>query len=156
MSALDRNVLAERTMVVRRHLARVAERLPRTADELRPATDASDAVVFHLWQAVQVVIDLALAACLRLDLGTPTTYADAFRRLAGAGVIDQALAERLSRAAGFATSSPTRTTSSTWPASSGSLGRDRRISRHFWPPCVTVSPPPVSRAVDRLRTPWTS
>lgn len=101
MSALDPDVLAERTMVVRRHLARVAERLPRDADELRPATDASDAVVLHLWQAVQVVIDLALAACLRFDLGTPTTYADAFRRLAGAGVISQAMAERLSRAAGF-------------------------------------------------------
>ena len=101
MSALDRDVLAERTMVVRRHLARVAERLPRAAEELRPATDASDAVVLHLWQAVQVVIDLALTACLRLNLGTPTTYADAFRRLAAAGVIDPALAERLSRAAGF-------------------------------------------------------
>lgn len=101
MSALDRDLLAERTMVVRRRLVRVAERLPADASELRPATDASDAVILHLWQAVQVVIDLAVSACLRWDLGTPATYAEAFRRLAGAGIIDDALATRLARAAGF-------------------------------------------------------
>lgn len=88
-------------MVVRRHLARVAERLPDRASDLRPATDPSDAVILHLWQAVQVVIDLAVSACLRWDLGAPASYAEAFRRLAGAGVIDEALAGRLGRAAGF-------------------------------------------------------
>ena len=88
-------------MTIRRHLARVAERLPVQAAELRPATDASDAVILHLWQAVQVVIDLAVSACLRWDLGAPATYAEAFRRLAGAGIIDEALATRLARAAGF-------------------------------------------------------
>ena len=88
-------------MVVRRHLARVAERLPAQASELRPATDASDAVILHLWQAIQVVIDLAVSACLRWDLGSPPSYGEAFRRLAGAGIIDEALAARLARAAGF-------------------------------------------------------
>jgi uncharacterized protein YutE (UPF0331/DUF86 family) len=101
MSALDRDVLSERTMVVRRHLERVAERLPRQASDLQPATDTSDAVILHLWQAVQVVIDLAVAACLRWDLGAPASYADAFRRLAAAGLVDEALAGRLARAAGF-------------------------------------------------------
>lgn len=88
-------------MVVRRHLGRVAERLPAEVSELRPATDASDAVILHLWQAVQVVIDLAVSACLHWDLGAPPTYAEAFRRLAGAGIIDDGLASRLARAAGF-------------------------------------------------------
>lgn len=101
MSAFDQQLLAERAMVVRRHLTRVAERLPAQAADLRPATDASDAVILHLWQAVQVVIDLAVSACLRWDLGAPPSYAEAFRRLAGAGVIDEALATRLARAAGF-------------------------------------------------------
>jgi uncharacterized protein YutE (UPF0331/DUF86 family) len=101
VSALDRDLLAERTMVVHRHLARVAERLPAEASELRPATDASDAVILHLWQAVQVVIDLAVSACLYWDLGAPPSYAEAFRRLAGAGIIDDGLATRLARAAGF-------------------------------------------------------
>jgi len=62
MAALDRQVLAERTAAVERHLARVAARLPADPGELAAATDASDAVILHLWQAVQIVIDLALAA----------------------------------------------------------------------------------------------
>ena len=57
--------------------------------------------MLHLWQAVQVVIDVALAACLRFNLGTPTSYGDAFRRLAEAGVVNEGLAARLTRAAGF-------------------------------------------------------
>lgn len=88
-------------MVVERHLARVAERLPADPALLTPASDASDVVVLHLWQAVQIVIDIALAACLRFNLGTPTSYAEAFRRLAEAGVLTDDLAARLARAAGF-------------------------------------------------------
>lgn len=101
MSVLDRQVLAERTMAVERHLRRVAERLPASASDLRPSTDASDAVVLHLWQATQMVIDLAMAAAVSLRAGTPAGYADAFRRLQAAGVIGEPLADRLVRAAGF-------------------------------------------------------
>jgi uncharacterized protein YutE (UPF0331/DUF86 family) len=101
VSVFDRPVLAERTMAVERHLRRVAERLPPAAADLLPSTDASDAVVLHLWQATQIVIDLAMAACLARDLGTPGSYADAFRRLQAAGLIDPTLADRLVRAAGF-------------------------------------------------------
>jgi uncharacterized protein YutE (UPF0331/DUF86 family) len=82
-------------------LRRVADRLPATAGELQPSTDASDAVVLHLWQATQIVIDLAMAACLAMKLGTPSSYGDAFRLLQQAGVIDGGLADRLVRAAGF-------------------------------------------------------
>lgn len=101
MSALDRAVLAERTMTVERHLRPVAERLPSTAEDLLASTDASDAVTLHLWQATQIVIDLAMTACLALKLGTPASYADAFRRLEQARTIDTPLADRLVRAAGF-------------------------------------------------------
>jgi uncharacterized protein YutE (UPF0331/DUF86 family) len=101
VSPFDRAVLAERTMAVERHLRRVAERLPAAAADLQPATDASDAVILHLWQATQIVIDLAMTACLSLKLGTPSSYADAFRRLQEVRLIDPALAGRLVRAAGF-------------------------------------------------------
>jgi len=101
MSVLDRQVLAERAAAVERHLARVAERLPKEPSDLKPTTDASDAVVLHLWQAVQIVIDLALSAWLHFNLGTPSGYGDAFRRLADGGLIEQSLAERLVRASGF-------------------------------------------------------
>ncbi|HEX9888484.1 MAG TPA: DUF86 domain-containing protein [Nitriliruptorales bacterium] len=98
---LDRELLAEKAGAVERHLRRVQARLPASADEFEPASDASDAVVLHLWQATQLVIDVALSACLRLDLGAPPTYADAFDRLAGAGIIDADLRDRLVRATGF-------------------------------------------------------
>jgi uncharacterized protein YutE (UPF0331/DUF86 family) len=99
--SLDRQLLAEKTAGIERHLARVAERLPPSPEDFRPATDASDAVILHLWQAVQAAIDLAVAACLRFHLGTPASYGEAFSRLAEAGTIDRELATRLIRAAGF-------------------------------------------------------
>jgi uncharacterized protein YutE (UPF0331/DUF86 family) len=101
MSPLDRAVLAERTLALERHLARVAQKLPPSIDGFAASSDASDAVVLHLWQATQIVIDLAVSACVALGSGTPQSYADAFRRLQAAGLIDAALADRLVRAAGF-------------------------------------------------------
>jgi uncharacterized protein YutE (UPF0331/DUF86 family) len=101
MVPVDAAILAERTAAVQRHLRRVAERLPSDAADLRPATDRSDAVVLHLWQAVQVVIDVAVSSCVTLGLGSPATYGDAFRLLAAHDVIEPAIAERLVRAAGF-------------------------------------------------------
>jgi uncharacterized protein YutE (UPF0331/DUF86 family) len=101
MSTLDRETLAEKAATVERHLRRVAAQLPANASDLRPMTEASDAVILHLWQAVQLVVDVATAMCVRLRLTAPASYAEAFRSLAGAGVIDAELAERLARAAGF-------------------------------------------------------
>ena len=88
-------------MAVERHLDRVASRLPGSPEAFQPATDASDAVILHLWQATQTVIDLAMAACLHFKLGAPASYADAFARLRTAGLIDEELTTRLTAAAGF-------------------------------------------------------
>jgi uncharacterized protein YutE (UPF0331/DUF86 family) len=101
MSPLDRAVLAERTVALRRHLARVAEKLPPAEDSLTSGSDASDSIILHLWQATQIVIDLAVSACVARGAGTPQSYADAFRRLQQAAVIEPGLADRLVRAAGF-------------------------------------------------------
>ena len=99
--SLDLDVLAERASAVERHLLRVKQKLPDRSDELEPNTDASDAVILHLWQATQIVLDMALGACAQLHLGAPPGYADAFIRLSAAGVLDAALARRLAAAAGF-------------------------------------------------------
>jgi uncharacterized protein YutE (UPF0331/DUF86 family) len=58
-------------------------------------------VVLHLWQAIQIVIDRDISLCVRLNLGAPTSDADAFEKLASSGHLDRALANRLGRAAGF-------------------------------------------------------
>jgi uncharacterized protein YutE (UPF0331/DUF86 family) len=101
MAALDRELLAEKAAAIERHLDRVAARLPPSSSDLVPSTDASDSVILHLWQAVQLTIDLAVTACLHLKLGTPEDYGDAFRRLSEAGSLEPELARRLVRAAGF-------------------------------------------------------
>lgn len=101
MSGLDRHVVAEISAAVERFLKRVEERLPAEAEQMRLGSDATDVVVLNLWQATQAVIDLALAACTRFGLGTPSSYGDAFRRLGQAGRIDTSLTERLVKPAGF-------------------------------------------------------
>lgn len=101
MAPTDPVVLAERLAAVERHLRRVAEQPPDRVEDLRPATGPSDAVVLHLWQAVQITIDLALSWCVRAGLGAPPTYAEAFRRLAAHDLLDEQLAVRLTRAVGF-------------------------------------------------------
>ena len=98
---VDDELLAERTATVLRHLDRVAAHLPAEPGELVPMSSASDTVVLHLWQAVQVVIDLAVSTSVRLGLGSPATYGDAFRALAEAGVVPADLGDRLAHAAGF-------------------------------------------------------
>lgn len=99
--SVDAEVFAERVAAIERHLARVAAKLPGSASEFLPNSDASDAVILHLWQATQIVLDIALGVCGRFKLGTPRGYGDAFVRLQNAGVIEPALARRLVAAAGF-------------------------------------------------------
>ncbi|MGH7589773.1 MAG: hypothetical protein ACRELU_14415 [Gemmatimonadota bacterium] len=48
-------------------------------------------MILHLWQATQIVIDVAVALCVDLHLGTPASYADAFRRLQHGGRLDEDL-----------------------------------------------------------------
>src|SRR3990172_7241327 len=95
MTAFDRALLAEKIAAVERHLVRVEAKLPEDPARFTPGSDSSDAVVLHLWQAVQIVIDLALASCIHFKLGTPASYAEAFRFLAGDGRLEKELAERL-------------------------------------------------------------
>lgn len=101
MGGLDAAILAERAAAVQRHLRRVRDRLPDDPAGLRPMSDTTDAVILHLWQAVQIVIDVAVSACVGLGLGSPPSYADAFRMLGEHGIVDAELGATLARAAGF-------------------------------------------------------
>jgi uncharacterized protein YutE (UPF0331/DUF86 family) len=101
MSVLDLDVLAERVSAVQRHLARVEAKLPSQPADLLPSSDATDSVVLHLWLAVQIVVDLAVSLCARLNLGAHSSYGDAFRRLAQAGYLEHELGARLAKSAGF-------------------------------------------------------
>lgn len=101
MSAFDKEILAERVAAIERHLDRVKRCLPELESEFTPLSNASDAVILHLWQAIQIIIDMASSACIYLKLGTPVSYADAFLKLGAAGYLSTELATHLSHAAGF-------------------------------------------------------
>lgn len=94
---MERAVFAERVAVVNRHLRRVEDRLPPDENDLKPMSDATDAVILQLWQSVQLVIDIATALCVKRGLGVPPTYGDAFLLLARDGVIPEPVAESLAR-----------------------------------------------------------
>jgi uncharacterized protein YutE (UPF0331/DUF86 family) len=146
MSAtVDRELLAERAAAVSRHLDRVARHLPEDPAELRPDTAATDTVILHLWQAVQVVIDLAVSTCVRLGVGSPPTYADAFRRLADAQVLPRDLADRLARAAGF------RNLDLSAPGLPGQPAERKGV--RWQPPCRHVSSHWSRRTPRRARRP---
>ena len=99
--ALDHEILAERICALERHLKRVADKLPESPKDFISSTDSSDAVILHLWQAIQLTIDTALSACVQFHLGTPTSYASAFLKLGDSGHLNKELAIRLSHASGF-------------------------------------------------------
>jgi uncharacterized protein YutE (UPF0331/DUF86 family) len=72
-----------------------------TRQELNTVRDTQHMVLRALYVAAQAAVDLAMH--LGADAGLPAaaTYQDAFRRLADAGLLDRARAERLAAWAGF-------------------------------------------------------
>lgn len=101
MKALDPDLLRERTQVLERHLGRIRAALPADPSQFDRGTDAADAVALHLLFGIQIVLDLAVFACIHFGLQAPASYDDAVARLAHAGTIGDGLAERLERAATF-------------------------------------------------------
>ncbi len=101
MSRLDRNLLAAKTMAVEHHLSRMNRALPTEPSGFATNEDAGDIVILNLWQATQIVIDLALGACTHFNLGAPASYKDAFRLLAETKRLDAGVAARLQSACGF-------------------------------------------------------
>jgi uncharacterized protein YutE (UPF0331/DUF86 family) len=72
-----------------------------TRDQLGTQRDAQHMVLHALYVAVQAAVDLAMHVGADEGLPEATTYQDAFRRLADAGLIERELAERLAGWAGF-------------------------------------------------------
>ena len=101
MRSIDREFLGERTRVLEAHLARIQEALPKDSESFKRASDAGDVVSLHLLFAIQIVLDLSIFACINFGLQAPASYDDAVARLAHAGRISDALAERLENIAAF-------------------------------------------------------
>ena len=101
MKAVDADLLRERSRVLETHLGRIKDALPADALTFKRGTDAVDVVSLHLLFGIQVVLDLAVFACIHFGLQAPASYDEAVARLAHAGRISDPLAERLEKAANF-------------------------------------------------------
>jgi len=101
MKAVDPELMSERSRVLEAHLDRIHDALPADPLAFQRGTDAADVVSLHLLFGIQVVLDLAIFACIHFGLQAPASYDDAVARLAHAGRISDALAERLEKAANF-------------------------------------------------------
>ena len=98
---VDADVLRRKTEQVLHHCARLDGRSTLVAAELGADEDLRNAVLMDLQQAIQACIDLAVHACVDDALGAPASSADAFALIARHGTIDDALARRLTGAAGL-------------------------------------------------------
>jgi uncharacterized protein YutE (UPF0331/DUF86 family) len=101
MKVIDPDLLRERTRVLEGHLARVRDVLSADPAAFRRGADATDVASLHLLFAIQVVLDLAVFACIHFGLQAPASYDEAMARLAHGGRISDALADRLEKAAAF-------------------------------------------------------
>lgn len=101
MKALDLDLLDSRASVLEGHLARLAASLPADAASFRPRTDAGDVTALNLFLGIQIVLDLAIYACIHFGLQAPSSYDDAIARLEHAGVIADPVADHLEKAAAF-------------------------------------------------------
>lgn len=98
---VDADILRRKTEQVLHHCERLARRADLTAGRLAADEDLSNTVLMDLQQAIQACIDLAVHVCVDERLGAPATPADAFALIARHGAIDEALAQRLTGAAGL-------------------------------------------------------
>ena len=101
MKAIDAELLRQRSRVLETHLGRIQDALPADAVAFKRGTDPVDVVSLHLLFGIQVVLDLAVFACIHFGLQAPASYDEAVARLAHAGRISDPLAERLEKAANF-------------------------------------------------------
>jgi uncharacterized protein YutE (UPF0331/DUF86 family) len=101
MKAIDAALLSERSRVLEAHLERLQGALPADVHDFRRGTDGADVVSMHLFFGIQIVLDLAVFACIHFGLHSPASYDEAMAQLAHAGRISDSLGERLEKAANF-------------------------------------------------------
>ena len=73
MKVIDPHLLSERARVLEGHLARIKDTLPADPLTFVKGTDAMDVVSLHLLFGIQVVLDLAIFACIHFSLPAPAS-----------------------------------------------------------------------------------
>ena len=95
------DVLLNKVAAIERALRRVGEEYAGRDANLFDNPTKQDAILLNLQRACESAIDLAMHLVRVERLGVPQETRDAFALLAGAGLIDADLAERLQKMVGF-------------------------------------------------------
>ncbi len=98
---IDRELLLRKLDAVKHHAARLAQKLPASADVLSADEDLRDILSNNLCQAVQGAFDVAAHIISHIGAKVPDTYAEGFELLAGNHVIEADLARNLIMASGL-------------------------------------------------------
>lgn len=98
---MDKDVVLNKLESLRRCVKRVEDKTPATYQELVDDYDLQDIIVLNLERAVQISVDICLHIISDLEIPPPETMAETFKVLEKVEVLDQAVAERMSKAVGF-------------------------------------------------------
>jgi uncharacterized protein YutE (UPF0331/DUF86 family) len=98
---VDTDVIRNKLESLVRCVERIESKRPAEKATLEGDLDLQDIIVVNLERAVQVCVDIGAHVLSDRDGGSPRSMSDVFRSLADVGLIESALAERLSRSVGF-------------------------------------------------------
>lgn len=97
----DRDLIDLKVESIRRCIARIEEKTPRSVDALERDLDAQDIVTVNLQRAIQLCVDIGSYIISEHGWDAPATMSETFQVLGRHSVIPDDLAERMSRAVGF-------------------------------------------------------
>jgi len=95
------DVLLNKVAIIERCIARVHEVYQDDPTNLRSDPTRQDSILLNLQRACEASIDLAMHLVSSKRLGIPQETREAFDLLRAAGILSDALAERLRRMVGF-------------------------------------------------------
>jgi uncharacterized protein YutE (UPF0331/DUF86 family) len=95
------DTLQEKLESLRRCIARLESKKPKTLEELENNIDLQDIIAINLERAIQLCVDSASIIISQNDDKSPQTMSDCFRCLAETQELEATLAERLIQAVGF-------------------------------------------------------
>jgi len=98
---VDIDLILVKIESLRKCISRIELKRPDSPDKLKSDIDLQDIISVNLERAVQQCVDIASIIISDTETAPPSTMSSSFTALGENGIIDKALAERLSKAVGF-------------------------------------------------------
>ena len=98
---MDKDVMLNKLESLRRCVKRIQDKTPTSSDALKENFDLQDIIVLNLERAVQICVDIGMHRISELETPVPDTMSDTFKSLNRAGILDDAITERMVKAVGF-------------------------------------------------------